>query len=621
MIKKTFNVTAAADGTVTLNEKPYFNKLECGVTKIKFTLPDMEGFAYLLARHDRRAYYAIPIDSNGEIMMGTTVTQYHGRWAFNVCITTTEITADDRKDSAVYMSDTFEGLVYDNIADADQPATGEPNTIKLANDLSFILAQARSEQQAINQRYSSVETLARQVADNAADVSAAELRAKASEDAATLSAADAHDSMVSAEGSAEDAERFAQDANMHAEVANAASVSAREAADEANADLAAVEQLKDQAVQEAMEAARAAAGPAAEEAVAGVAAEVKEELDETVAQAKTDLETFVSESETQLQHYSDYSEQQANSASGSALAAMRSAQSAGQSVYNCSEQVGYARNAVAEAQEHAQAAYGSSATASNAAENANTSALAAAGSASDAAASATEIAGIYGPLGARVTTLEDNENNVILLSSADDLNDIVDITKKYTTANIDLPQHAPTNAYNLYIEVKYDSSANSARRRQIAYAVGVNARWERVKNYQGVWGSWVKFDSAYNRITRTVYTMASSSAPVSLPNTTHKGIGDGFTLPAGGMYIVTGMITFPANATGTRASSFANTKDTQGGMYRTRVRAADSGETQLNFTMITTTANGEATYYLNAYQNSGSTLSITNASVIVMKIL
>lgn len=331
MIKKTFNVTAAADGTVTLSEKPYFNKLECGVTKIKFTLPDMEGFAYLLARHDRRAYYAIPIDSNGEIMMGTTVTQYHGRWAFNVCITTTEITAGDRKDSAVYMSDTFEGLVYDNIADADQPATGEPNTIKLANDLSFILAQARSEQQAINQKYSSVETLARQVADNAADVSAAELRAKASEDAAALSAADAHDSMVSAAGSAEDAERFAQDANMHAEVANAASVSAREAADEANADLAAVEQLKDQAVREATEAAKAAAIPAAEKAVEEVMVVLRGEL-QTYVDSCNSSKTACEDASLQAVNASKLAKNSAEAAENAEIAATNSAVLAAQTV-------------------------------------------------------------------------------------------------------------------------------------------------------------------------------------------------------------------------------------------------------------------------------------------------
>lgn len=84
--------------------------------------------------------------------------------------------------------------------------------------------------------------------------------------------------------------------------------------------------------------------------------------------------------------------------------------------------------------------------------------------------------------------------NVILLTSADNLDDIIDPTKTYTTANINLPQNAPTNAYNLYIEVKFDSSITSPRRRQIAYAVGANIRWERVRNYQGAWGAWVRTD-------------------------------------------------------------------------------------------------------------------------------
>lgn len=162
MIKNTFTITAMADGTVHLSQTPFFNKLESGITKLVFTLPDMQGFKYLLARHDHREWFAIPIleDEKGKnyILIGQTVTQFHGRWAFNVCITDTDITQAPRKNDAVYMSDVFEGLVYDNISDIRRPSTAEPNALKIGSDCKYWYERLKAMQDEIENNLINTQT-------------------------------------------------------------------------------------------------------------------------------------------------------------------------------------------------------------------------------------------------------------------------------------------------------------------------------------------------------------------------------------------------------------------------------------------------------------------------------
>lgn len=153
MIKNEFSISCANDGTVTLSAEPFFNKMESGVTKLTFTLPDLEGFSYLLCRHDRKEWYAIPILSNeaeSYIYVGQTVTSQHGRWAFNVCVCEKELINAEQRDGVIYMSDVFEGLVYDNIVDKT-PAAMEPNILKLGNDFKYLYDELHAEQGIIEQ--------------------------------------------------------------------------------------------------------------------------------------------------------------------------------------------------------------------------------------------------------------------------------------------------------------------------------------------------------------------------------------------------------------------------------------------------------------------------------------
>lgn len=151
MIKKEFSISCANDGSVTLSENPFFNKMESGVTKLSFVLPELEGYAYLLCRHDRKEWYAIPIlnDDGFYVFVGQTVTAKHGRWAFNVCVCEKELINVDQQDGVIYMSDVFEGLVYDNIADKT-PAAMEPNVLRLGNDFKVLYDELKAKQDIID---------------------------------------------------------------------------------------------------------------------------------------------------------------------------------------------------------------------------------------------------------------------------------------------------------------------------------------------------------------------------------------------------------------------------------------------------------------------------------------
>lgn len=140
MIKNSFNITAAADGVVTLSGAIILNKFESNITQINFTLPDMAGYAYLLVRHDTDKYFSIPI-INKKIMVGSTITQLHGYWYGMICIMESEITSTDRYDHAVYMSDVFKLLVYDNISNSNTPCATEPNVIQMSNDFQMLYKQ------------------------------------------------------------------------------------------------------------------------------------------------------------------------------------------------------------------------------------------------------------------------------------------------------------------------------------------------------------------------------------------------------------------------------------------------------------------------------------------------
>ena len=78
-----------------------------------------------------------------------------------------------------------------------------------------------------------------------------------------------------------------------------------------------------------------------------------------------------------------------------------------------------------------------------------------------------------------------------------------------------------------------------------------------------------------------------------------------------GIWVVNCGVRFPANATGVRRANFSTTSASDGADVQWS--ASSAGVTQLNFTQIVGPTS-TTTYYLNAYQNSGSTLSLPAGS-------
>lgn len=267
MIKNVFNITVNSDGSVILAEDLVFNKMESGVTKLSLnlngdTFEGFTGFIYLLARHDHRGWYAVPFiteeGDNPYVMVGQTITGKYGNWAMSVCLTETEIKTIDREaDDVVFMSDVFEGLVYDNVAE-NYPAAAEPNVLKFANDCKYIYELFASKQEllesdlqiaagavenlsiSVNQAAASAEAAAGSASDASASAENAENSSIASAASATASAT-----------SASTAHQWAVDAFTSSEVCRQQAVIAKASSEDASASAAAAAESAAQAAEKA----------------------------------------------------------------------------------------------------------------------------------------------------------------------------------------------------------------------------------------------------------------------------------------------------------------------------------------------------------------------------------
>ena len=103
-------------------------------------------------------------------------------------------------------------------------------------------------------------------------------------------------------------------------------------------------------------------------------------------------------------------------------------------------------------------------------------------------------------------------------------------------------------------------------------------------------------------------TIVADSASVSLAsNASSPSEVTSVTLPAG-TWVIQGTVSFAANATGTRLITISPTSGSSQTSTVVQVSAASAGGTYLHTGFIVALS-ASTTYYLNARQNSGSTLT------------
>ena len=117
-----------------------------------------------------------------------------------------------------------------------------------------------------------------------------------------------------------------------------------------------------------------------------------------------------------------------------------------------------------------------------------------------------------------------------------------------------------------------------------------------------------------NILSTSSCTSGSSFSSVSVPTATWTSIGS-FTLPLG-TYILIANVSFPSNATGWRGANFNVSAGSN--WVVSNCNAVNGQVTRLNLVQLVDVGRGrtgvdgeQATFYLNVYQNSGSTMSVS----------
>jgi len=114
--------------------------------------------------------------------------------------------------------------------------------------------------------------------------------------------------------------------------------------------------------------------------------------------------------------------------------------------------------------------------------------------------------------------------------------------------------------------------------------------------------------------TSTDLNYTTNSSNISVSNNTFTNLLE-FTAPSPGKYLLLGSCTWGENSVGRRELYFASTATSDNRDRYNSVKqngVAGTGTTMQVLTMITFTSSGQK-FYLNAYQNSGSTLSAYSA--------
>ena len=147
--------------------------------------------------------------------------------------------------------------------------------------------------------------------------------------------------------------------------------------------------------------------------------------------------------------------------------------------------------------------------------------------------------------------------------------------------------------------------------RQDLYAPSLNKKWYRIVNYVSssdiTFGEWIEIKET---VDCTVYNVTGDATSVA--SATAKTIAT-LKIPAG-TYIIEGHVNFAANSTGvrkiyigTQADYYANTRALADN------RMASSHQATMSNISTILTFSEDTTYYLNVYQNSGSSLSCSGS--------
>lgn len=166
-------------------------------------------------------------------------------------------------------------------------------------------------------------------------------------------------------------------------------------------------------------------------------------------------------------------------------------------------------------------------------------------------------------------------------------------------------------------EIYYDGGGNS----QLRYA-SLEPEWLWISD--SATSATAKYDVPWytqiNKLYNTGTVSSGTGSSVSVANNSQTSVAS--TSHSTGTYLVTAYVSFAANATGTRSlvvtssSSGTNAVTTSA---RARVAAVNGFETSFNSTfVITATASGM--WYLRVWQNSGTTINVTAATINAVKI-
>ena len=125
---------------------------------------------------------------------------------------------------------------------------------------------------------------------------------------------------------------------------------------------------------------------------------------------------------------------------------------------------------------------------------------------------------------------------------------------------------------------------------------------------------WVNFD-----LGAVVSASTASSNPVTCADSTYTECVQ-ITLNKG-LYLFIGMLGFSPNTTGVRGINISsNSGDAGDAATRMTVNACASGQTRFQTVNVITVSSDNSTFYLNAYQTSGTALNVVYSRLLAVKI-
>ncbi len=163
--------------------------------------------------------------------------------------------------------------------------------------------------------------------------------------------------------------------------------------------------------------------------------------------------------------------------------------------------------------------------------------------------------------------------------------------------------------------IVFDNAGTVQKTQMVVYTTS-NGQITSTRTYSGTtpaWGSWrTQLDNSYGNLMNTGYRPYTDGSAVSVPTATWKSVCS-LTLDAG-RWLVYATGRFNTNANGTHRSIRVSTSaDSSGGttVQFTDYRSPTSGTYTYCKSMDMAVISTQTTYYINAYQDSGSSLDVT----------